>query len=389
MLRPIIVPPARTRDALLPLPLRALRIAPEISEGLAQAGLKRIADVIDRPRAPLAARFGEDFIRRLDQTLGHEDEPITPRLPVPAYVVERRFADPVLLEADVLGTIEHLAQELARLLERRQEGARQLQVILFRTDGKVFRIEAGTGAPLREPHRIRALFAERLVAVGDACDPGFGFDVIRLAAPQTERRDPVQTGLQTELSASDHAAELMHLVDRLGARFDRSRISRLVPQNTHIPEFAMAMRPAADDRGMENGYPSSGIRPAGFEQDSLAPTRPLRLFARPEAIEAIAEVPDGPPVRFRWRHVVHLVAHAEGPERIAMEWWRDQSGRALTRDYFRIESRDGLRVWIYREGLYERETTELPRWFLQGPCRAADAAPAKCSSIGGSQSRSR
>ena len=102
-----------------------------------------------------------------------------------------------------------------------------------------------------------------------------------------------------------------------------------------------------------------------FHQDSLCPPRPIRLFGRPEPIEAIAEVPDGPPVRFRWRRVLHQVAHVEGPERIAMEWWRDHKGRALTRDYFRVESREGVRVWVYREGLYGRELME-PRWFLHG-----------------------
>jgi protein ImuB len=147
---------------LLPLPLAALRIAAETVEALAQVGLKRIADVIERPRAPLAARFGEEFLRRLDQALGRADEPITPRLPVPSYVAEQRFPEPILLEADVLATIAHLANELARLMERRGEGARRLEVALFRTDGKVRRIAVGTGAPLRDARRIAALFAERL-----------------------------------------------------------------------------------------------------------------------------------------------------------------------------------------------------------------------------------
>ena len=101
------------------------------------------------------------------------------------------------------------------------------------------------------------------------------------------------------------------------------------------------------------------------EQDSLAPARPIRMFARPEEIAATAEVPDGPPVRFRWRHVMHEVAAVEGPERIAMEWWRDEAGRVLTRDYFRVESTRGLRAWLYRDGLYGQETTH-PRWFLHG-----------------------
>ena len=201
--------------------------------------------MIDRPRAPLAARFGEEFIRRIDQALGQEDEPITPRLPVPPYVAERRFADPILLEADVLGTTEQLAHELARMLERRGEGARRLQVALFRTDGKVYRSEVGTGAPLRDPGRIRALFGERLAALGEACDPGFGFDVVRLAALATERCDPVQTGL----AAPDHSAELAHLVDRLGARFGLRRVTRPVPQDSHIPEFAVAAVAAHVTRG--------------------------------------------------------------------------------------------------------------------------------------------
>ena len=99
--------------------------------------------------------------------------------------------------------------------------------------------------------------------------------------------------------------------------------------------------------------------------------RPLRLFQRPEPIEAIAEVPDGPPVRFRWRRVLHEVARVEGPERIAMEWWHDADGNKLTRDYFRVESRQGARVWLYREGLFGRETgqpgmPEKPTWYLHG-----------------------
>ena len=94
----------------------------------------------------------------------------------------------------------------------------------------------------------------------------------------------------------------------------------------------------------------------------------MRLFERPEPVEAIAQVPDGPPVQFSWRHITHQVAQVEGPERIAMEWWRDDRGNKLTRDYFRVESDAGARMWLYREGLYDREVEppELPRWYLHG-----------------------
>ncbi len=170
-------------------------------------------------------------------------------------------------------------------MERRGEGARLLQTALFRTDGKVYRFDAKAGEPLRDPARIRRLFSERFMAIGDECDPGFGYDMIRLSALTVERLDPVQAGLARD----DHRVELAHLVDRLSARFGAARVTRLSPRDTHIPEFAEASVPA--QMVQEN------VAVQSIEQDSLAPARPIRLFARPEVIEALAEVPDGPPVR--------------------------------------------------------------------------------------------
>jgi protein ImuB len=358
---PGVVPRGATRGAITPLPLGALRIDPDIVEALAQAGLKRVEHILDLPRAPLAARFGENLIRRLDQALGREEESIVPRLPLPSYLVEQRFPEPIAREEDVLGTIRHLASELARVLERRGAGARRLQAALFRTDGKVQRIEIGTGEPVRDGARIGRLFADRLAVLADECDPGFGFDVVRLSALAVERLDPAQVGLDQ----TDHSHELAHLIDRLSARFGSQRLLRLLAQDTHIPEFAVTAVPA-QTMNRQSARSSSLIPEDDCHwQDSLSPVRPIRLFEHPEPVEAIAEVPDGPPVRFRWRRMLHEVAHVEGPERIAMQWWRDEKGRTLTRDYFRVESREGARVWLYREGLYGRGGAR-PRWFLHG-----------------------
>jgi protein ImuB len=360
-LEPVLGPQTRVRgrtelrNALATLPLAALRIEPDIAAPLAQAGLKTIGQLLDLPRAPLAARFRQGFVRRIDQALGIEDEPILPRLPVPSFLAEQRFAEPIGREEDVLGTIAHLARELARAMERHGKGARRLQTALFRTDGKVARIDVGTSAPLREPERIRRLFIDRLAVLGDEADPGFGFDMIRLSALAVELLDPVQTGL----SDGDPAREIAHLIDRLMARFGGERVQRLMPQDTHIPELASLAVPA-------NRAASGNERaPHDFAQDSHIPARPIRLFERPEPIEAIAQVPDGPPVQFKWRRVTHDVAYAEGPESIAMQWWRDDQGLAVTRDYFRVESRQGARVWLYREGIYE-DKENPPHWFLHG-----------------------
>jgi protein ImuB len=353
---------------MLLLPIAALRVDAEIVAGLKVAGLTCVGDLARRPRAPFAARFGKELLLRLDQALGRVEEPISPRLPVPAAMAEQRFPDPIAREADVLGTIEQLGGRLADVLERRGEGGRLFQVALFRANGAVHRLEIGAGAPLRDPARMRKLFEERLAVLGDACDPGFGYDMVRLSALVTERTDPAQTGL----AGDDHAEELTHLIDRLGARFGLRRVTRLVPQDTHIPEYAVAAVPA-------HGVKEVAFTPSLLEQDSLGTLRPLRLFSKPQPIAVINQVPDGPPVKFRWmkegnewpdvwKQDWQRIALSEGPERIAMEWRRDNRGNRLTRDYFRVESTSGTRMWLYREGLYGREVKPpvMPRWYLQG-----------------------
>jgi protein ImuB len=350
------------RALLAPLPLVALRLSSLTVTTLARVGLKRIGDIIDLPRAPLTARFGTDLLRQLDRALGREHEPLNPRLPVAPYVAEQRFAEPIAREADVLRTVERLAGRLAFALERRGDGARRIELTLFRTDGAVRRLAAGTSRPLRDSHDIRALFVERLAALADAFDPGFGFDMARLSVAVAEPCPPEQIGI----GGGEDAAEVDRLVDRLSARLGATRVRRLIAQDSHIPEIAAATMPA-QMTGTDNGWQAFRAHRAEAE---LAP-RPLRLLMRPEPIEAVAEVPDGPPLRFRWRRALHEVIAAEGPERIEGAWWSEHGGPA--RDYFRVEDKTGLRFWLFRAGLYRDLVREdlaqgaaAPTWFLHG-----------------------
>ena len=149
---------------------------------------------------------------------------------------------------------------------------------------------------------------------------------------------------------------LAELLDRLSARLGARAVTRRELIDAHLPEQAEAATPAAlGDRRLRGKEPEKVVE--------AAPARPLRLFARPEPIEALAEVPDGPPLRFRWRRVLHDVTAIEGPERIAAPWWRNAG--APTRDYFRAEDSEGRRFWLYREGLWGRETMQ-PKWFVHG-----------------------
>ncbi len=354
------------RVLLTPLPLSALRIPPVTAASLARVGLKRVGDIIDLPRAPLTARFGPEVLRQLDRALGHEHEPLTPRLPVAPYVAEQRFAEPIAREEDVLAVTGRLARRLQFALERRGDGARRIELTLFRTDGMVRRIAAGTSRPLRDPDDIRGLFAERLAALADAFDPGFGFDMARLSVIVAEPSPPQQIGI----GGGEEAAELCRLVDRLSARLGARRVQRLTAQDSHIPEAAEAELPAQAVNG-DAGW--AAFR--RYRQEAALAPRPLRLLRRPEPIEAVAEVPDGPPLRFRWRRALHEVVAAEGPERIEGVWWSEHGGQVsgnfapgnLARDYFRVEDKSGLRFWLFRAGLYrDLPGGPPPTWFLHG-----------------------
>jgi protein ImuB len=356
----MVVPPGGTLAMLKPLPLAALRLDRETVSALDRVGLKRIGQIVEAPRGPLAARFGAMLIRRLDQALGREEEAISPRRPVPALTAERRFAEPIGREEDIAASLASLAETLRGSLEAQGLGARLLELSLFRVDGAVARLTVGASRPIRAPKLILDLFREKLAGLGEAIDAGFGFDMVRLAVPVAAPADPAQIDLAGDAVA---AADLDGLIDRIGARIGPSYVARMVTRESHIPERAesqvsgAAAEPRATSAIRRAPDPPSADDPVAEPID-----RPLRLFARPEPVEAIAEVPDGPPVHFRWRRVLYRIARAEGPERIAPEWWHNDD---LTRDYFRVEDVAGHRFWLFREGLYERETA-TPRWYLHG-----------------------
>ncbi len=353
-----LIDSGKEEEALAVLPLAGLRLDGETLGGLAKLGLRTIGQVIARPRAPLTRRFGKLLMLRLDQALGLVEEAITSRLPVPELMAERKLAEPIGRVEDIEILVERLATCLCDDMEKRGAGARNIDLALFRTDGKVVRLGVGTSSPLRDPKSICRLFSERLAAVHDEFDAGLGFETGRLSALQVE---PCSLDQSSLLTGNDNHSDFSHLIDRLGARLGLSRIVRMMPGETHLPEKVDGNVGVAGDAG------------EAVRGEFLQPVRPMRLLSNPEPVEAIAPVPEGPPVRFRWRRKLHVVVHVEGPERISDEWWNSGPGNQdmphqkprHTRDYFRIEDDKGYRYWLYRQGLYASETNS-PRWYMHG-----------------------
>jgi len=345
-------------DDVRRLPVTALRVDAEIHLALRRAGLKTIGDLADRPRAPLAARFGQDFGDRLARLLGEQDVHITPRRAPPAIEVETRFAEPVARTEDALATLDDLARRAAITLSEAGTGGRRFEAALFRSDGHIARLGIETGHPTRDPAILDRLFHERIDALADPLDPGFGYDLIRLAVPITEPLAPEQLTLEGGTVAD---TELVLLLDRLATRLGKNRVRRFASVDTHIPEQAAFELPVAEAAPVNMWPPCEPGEP---------PLRPIHIFDPPHRIEVLAEVPDGPPRRFRWRRAQHDVTRFEGPERIAAEWWCRKDGHepgkgGLTRDYYRIEDARGRRFWVFRHGLYGQEKPN-PDWFLHG-----------------------
>ncbi len=334
---------------LLALPVEALEAEPGTTLALRRAGLKRIGDLACRPRAMLAARFGV-LALRLTRLLGEEDRRITPaRTPPPIFAL-RRFAEPIGRVEDALACLEDLLGQTAIILRERHQGGRRFTARLFRSDGAVPMVAVETGRPVREAGIVMRLFRERLDALADPIDPGFGFDCVRLDVSATEPLAPAQGALE---ATRDAAEPLAHLIDRLAARLGPGSIRCAVPLDSHLPECATALVPP----GRETGWPP----PPAHDP----PARPLRLLDPPARIDVTYGLPEGPPRCFVWRGETHDVARWEGPERIAAEWWRRRDRGGLTRDYYRVEDARGHRFWLFRHGLAAREKPR-PDWYLHG-----------------------
>jgi len=330
-------------QALAPLPPGALRLPEGMATELGRLGLTRVEQLYGLPRSSLAARFGAVLARRLDQALGHVPEALAPHRPPPRHAARLAWPAPIGRTEDVQMAIRHLAAELCRSFEQAGEGAARLTLVLHLVDGNPRRFTVGCSRPNRMPEHLARLFAEKL----ESLDIGFGVEAMTLDAEETVALLPDQ----------DNAAALGVLVDRLGNRLGTGAVGRWLPQASHIPERAQIWSP-----GLAM-VPRAATWLAGDRP------RPIRLLTPPEPVEAVSEVPDGPPMQFRWRKQAHRVRRAEGPERIAPEWWRAVDPHAAdpaaeTRDYFRVEDEAGRRFWLYRDGLHAPGGN--PVWYLHG-----------------------
>jgi len=319
-----IVADGRLAEGIGHLPVTALRVDHDTAEALARVGLARIADVIHLPRAPLARRFGPGLVLRLDQALGAQAEPVAAEPDTPHFGVRMTLPEPIGKQEDVMAGLARLLERLCAKLAQHRMGARRVRFELRRVDRGSAQVEIGLARPMRDPVRIAALFAKGV----DEIDSGFGIDALRLSAPVIEALAPEQIGSGPAIRFEDALADLLSSV---GNRIGFDRVLRLLPATSLIPERSFLLAPAA----------YSIAEPMRHRAGTK---RPITLFP-PEPVTAASGTP---PASFRWRRMRFTTLRATGPERITPEWWFDDPAwRSGLRDYWRIETQEGPRLWLF------------------------------------------
>jgi protein ImuB len=389
-----IIEPQGLIGALAPLPPRALRIDTDVSDLLHQLGIETIGQLLDLPRQVLPARFGAELLTRIDQALGHIQEPLIP-LPLPCPIEAAMEFEGTI---DSLEAIEwvlgQLLKQVLPQLVRRGLGARRIEVSFAGPHTAPVQKAIRLSRPSRDPKNLFNLLRCMLETVKTQ----WGFSRIGLSVPLAERIKDEQIALKDgeQLAAEK---ELAQLVERLRVRLGETHVRQARLVELHLPERAFAMSGADADTHTTGVFAAgllipatsktnlstpgqSGAKKAVIVQKRKSPRRPgsglaiplrpsvplslcpplprpLHLLQTPMEVRVMVSPSDdreGRPISFTCKGTVHAVAHAAGPERISGCWW---DGHNKTRDYFDAEDKEGRRFWLFR-------VVQSGRWFVQG-----------------------
>lgn len=359
-----IVPVARgrVRESLAPLPIVALRIDDGIETALNDVGIERVGDLFRLPREDLAARYGVELLRRLDQATGEAAETITPVTPVQPLEAVRMFDGPVTSAEAISWTVRELLDTLTAEVQRRGWGVCTMDIELRRMDLKPERVTIRLTHASRSVKHLWTLIQPRL----ERSNLGYGVEAVVLRALRTERIRHGQGGFWPEMEsieAGNGDARLGEFVDRVMERFGSRAVTAVQVRESFVPERAFPFAPL-----QEQGLSPGGRVPAKSGPRIHSAPRPSLLFETPEPVQVIALVPDGPPARLQWRGRDYAIRTSVGPERIALPWWNRGTVNGTTagdaavpavRDYHRVQDEQGRWIWVFRDG-------SSGAWFVHG-----------------------
>ncbi|MEX0717390.1 MAG: DNA polymerase Y family protein [Planctomycetaceae bacterium] len=340
--RVTIIAAEQTERVLDALPIEALRLPETTINRLHRLDVRTIGCLRALPRASLPSRFGSEIVSRLDRMFGNVPELLEPIRPAEPLETRQAFEDPLSDRRTLETVLRRMLAELVEQVRPRQEGIQRLVCRLEPEQGEAVELSIGVSRPGDAVANLWELFALRL----ERTPLPEEIAAVRLRVVATAPLSRHQPELYARDASRDAGLEFDRLLDRLSSRLGSDAVlrPRLVPDAQ--PEHACRFEPALENDSARQDQPMRSTRLP----------RPLHLLIEPAAVEVVSVVPDGPPVRLRWRNHSHVVRFAWGPERIAAGWWRSPH---VERDYYRVETDDGRRFWLYRE-----ETAS--RWYLHG-----------------------
>jgi len=330
--------------ALAPFPIEALRLSTDVLDTLHQLGIGRVAQLDALPREELSSRFTPELLRRMDQAAGRLAEVIPSHRAVPQFRAEWAPEHPIAQREAVEAAVKQLVGELCESLARRGQGALQVECRLLCPPYPAVQVDVGLFEPSSDAAHVFGLIELRLERLRL---PG-PMAAVLLSAPATA----ALVYQQQELFSGGHQQErqLVGLVDRLSSRLGRRAVLGVRLLSDAQPELAWRGEPLVD----------RPLRRTNRKKRDLSP-RPLVLRRRPTALAAVSIGPDGfgregRPAGFQLAGRQYRVARCWGPERIETGWWR---GRAVGRDYYRVETTKGSHYWVFRR-------LRDGKWFFQG-----------------------
>jgi protein ImuB len=348
----IVVPPGKQANVLQRLPVAALRLSQQTVQLLGQLGVFRVEQLCGLPRASLRSRFGEELLERWDQAAGVCQEVIAARRAPPEFRAQLYLDQPTDRRDIIELALAQLIEQVARSLAQRDRGAVRFECRLDGAPSQSLRMDIALFRPTAASENLLELARMQLeqlalrgpvdhvaVAVIDAapleCRQG---ELFAAPAPEATRR-------------------LALLVDRLSSRLGRQCVVRPYLLADAQPERACCYVPLAGQQPpTARPFARRDLRPAAVTAPFGPADRPLQLRSPPLPLEAVSLAPNGPPICFRRLGAVVRIARHWGPERIETGWWR---GPSVRRDYYRVETSDGKRFWLFRR-------LDDGKWFLHG-----------------------
>src|SRR5215217_2601621 len=337
-----IIPVGGHVEAIRSLVPDALRLESTVLANLHKLGFYQIKSFIGMPRSVLRRRFGEDFLLRLAQALGTEDEVLVP-LQVPLPFQERLpCLEPINTRTGIEIAITRMLESLCKRMQTEGKGLRTGVLTGYRIDGKVVQIAIGTSGPSHSVSHLLKLFQLKI----DQIRPALGIELFVLDAPKVDDLEVPQEEMWTSKPGLDDQS-VIRLLDRVAGKVGAEVIHRYLPAKRYWPERAVIRAGSITEK------PASEWR--------VEKPRPTELLKQPDPIEVMALIPDHPPRFFIYKGVRHQVIRADGPERIEREWWLDEGEH---RDYYQVEDELGGRYWLFRSGHYGGD--QKYQWFIHG-----------------------